>query len=39
MRRGVVGLVAGSGVLGGVWWGFVCEFSLRLFLFLMSCVF
>ncbi|KAF7914733.1 uncharacterized protein EAE98_011432 [Botrytis deweyae] len=24
MRRGVVGLVAGSGVLGGVWWGVVC---------------
>lgn len=31
MRRGVVGLVVGSGVLGGVWWGVVCEFSFRLF--------
>ncbi|KAF5872814.1 putative efflux pump [Botrytis fragariae] len=28
-RRGVVGLVAGSGVLGGVWWGVVCEFLSR----------
>ncbi|KAF7886025.1 hypothetical protein EAF00_010128 [Botryotinia globosa] len=31
MRRGIVGLVAGSGVLGGVWWVVVCEFSFHLF--------